>query len=286
MNKLFQEFSLIEIIQFLNMNDIYNLFFINKHIYNILLSINIFKLKIKYLFYNTTNFYNTSYEEYPFDNNIIFTHFYKHKQIFNNLCFYKNKNNTIIPNNIKYCFLLNSLPIFENYNNIISFYIINHKQSTNLININKFNNLEFLYASYLELNQISNLNLKCLYLDYCNQILSISNLPKLKVLWLYNCTNFKIIQNLPNLQKLKIYDCNQLKNISNLPNLQKLKIYYCNQLKNISNLPNLQKLVIYNCNNIKNIQNLPNLQILYINNCNNIKNIPNLPNLQILDITE
>lgn len=125
----------------------------------------------------------------------------------------------------------------------------------------------------------------------------LPDMPKLKTL--YSCKNIKTIQGFPNLETIKVDFCNNLKSIKDVPklkyldcfnsgmleikntsNLEYLNCGKCKDIKQISNFPNLEKLNCEDSIGIKEISGHENLKAIYCRGCKNLKTIRDLPSLK------
>lgn len=176
---------------------------------------------------------------------------------------------------------LNLTPI-ENLKRLKS---LSFSETTEKLNLNKFQNLETLGCDYRNVENLKECkNLKSVSLDFYSKenLIEFQNFNDLETLFLHrtNIKSFYGIENLKNIHKIELHNSPRLESLNGLPNnSEKLKILFIYNAKNLidyeklSTLKNLKKLQLVSGGEIESLEmfeKMSNLEFLALGM--NIKN--------------
>ena len=181
-----------------------------------------------------------------------------------------------IPNIEEISILQNNLNLkpIENLNKLKS---LSFNETTEKINLNKFQNLEILSCDYRKVENLKECeNLKSVSLDFYNKenLIEFQNFNNLEILFLHrtNIKNFYGIENLKNIHKIELHNSPKLESLNGLPNNpEKLKILF---------IYNAKKLVDYE--KLNSLNSLKKLQLVSGGEIENLEMFEKMSNLEFL----
>jgi len=232
-SKLNDDLLKYQIVPFLEQEDIYSLYTVNKYLYKLINCYVIISPTIQCC------------EKYCFDEN------------------YRKSIDSKIGNKqlkLDIDFHINDYSILKNVH-IIEFALFNQD-----INIKGTKTHTLLFENIKHINFINIGNVKNVKIYECENIENIHILGNLHSLELSRC-NITDVSVLDNIKTLRINNCNNITDVSNLGKIHNLTITCCNGITDVSSLGNVYKLDLSYCYNITDVSALGNVHTLSLRGC-------------------